>query len=243
MSEEDVLKKLSGIENIIGSLNQQLYFIRRDLDGLKSHITLNGETKIELDNGIKFNIPNQLEDAIQRTILMNRNFYESELLEHLDQFIREDAVILDIGANIGNHTLYWLSHKTSSFVYAFEPLPVNFELLKLNIELNKLETRVALFDVGLSNVNGRGRTVRYDSRNRGGSQVSHDDSGELKLVTLDSLNIERKVDFIKIDIEGFEANVHEGAAELLRRDKPPIFIEIFADQYEKNGYSSGILWL
>lgn len=233
MSDEDVLDSLKRLEQMVGALNQRLSFVQRDVDGIKNQLILNGESAVKLKNGIKVNVPNQLEDVIQRTIVMNKDFYELEILKFLDQFIPHNAVILDIGANIGNHTLYWLSHKTSSFVYAFEPIAETFNLLKSNIELNEFDARVSLFEVGLSNVVGSGAIVKFDSGNRGATVIGHEDTGDLKLVTLDSLSIEQKIDFVKIDVEGFEANVLKGGNKLLKRDKPPIFIEVFPNEYDR----------
>jgi len=233
MSNDEILNSLNGLMQMVNSLNQRVAFIQRDVDGLKNHILLDGQTVVTLKNGVKVHVPNQLEDAIQRTMVMNRDFYELEILNYLDQLISEDSVILDVGANIGNHSLYWLSKRKSTFVYAFEPVPVNFEILEENIKLNTLEERVELFKVGLSNTISNGSIVKFDGRNRGGTVIEHNDIGELELVTLDSLHFTRKIDFIKIDVEGFEASVLEGGAELIKRDKPPICIEIFPDSYAK----------
>ena len=58
---------------------------------------------------VQFYLPNYPADYVQSEIADKSGFYEQNELELFDKYLPENAVILDIGANIGNHTLYWLT--------------------------------------------------------------------------------------------------------------------------------------
>jgi protein-L-isoaspartate O-methyltransferase len=89
--------------------------------------------------------------AIQRT----GRPYEQDLLRTLGQFAQRSSIVLDIGANIGNHVLYFALVRGST-VYAFEPNPIAAEYLRTNIERNGAGD-VRVHEVGLSDADGRGR--------------------------------------------------------------------------------------
>ena len=82
----------------------------------------------------KIYLPNYPIDLIQRYIVATKNYWEYEFLEKLDKYIKEDSVILDIEANIGNHTLYWANERKAKKIYSFEPVELTFDILKKNIE-------------------------------------------------------------------------------------------------------------
>ena len=65
---------------------------------------------------IRFFVPNYPLDLIQKDIVDSNHFYEQDILEDLLQFMPENPVICDIRANIGNHTLYWLSHNNARYI-------------------------------------------------------------------------------------------------------------------------------
>src|SRR4030042_1518104 len=92
------------------------------------------------------------DEYIFEKIRKSNDFYEVNLLKkwvlpHADQL----KVIFDIGANIGNHTVFF-STKTQAKVFSFEPFPPNFELLKKNIDSNKLQN-VTAFNFALGEKN------------------------------------------------------------------------------------------
>ncbi len=136
---------------------------------------------------------------------------------------------LDVGAHKGVYS-YFLA-RCSRHVYAFEPNPKNFVVLRRN-----LGRRVTVAPLALSNRSGHAM-LRVPRRkggfsNQGGS-LSHikvpddDDYLETRVQTarIDELKIP-DIGFIKIDVEGFEAEVLEGAAQTLVRDRPVLLVEI-----------------
>lgn len=82
----------------------------------------------------------------------------------------------------------------------------------------------------------------------GGTSLKYEEGG-IRCQPLDKLDINKKIDFIKIDVEGFEKEVLLGGVELIKRDKPQIYIEIFEENknavdaiLQKMGYVNKKRW-
>lgn len=182
----------------------------------------------------KFYVPNYPVDYVQSCIVNGKTFYENGILKKLQSYINENAVILDIGANIGNHSVYWAVKANARQIYSFEPVQDTFKILKKNIEINELTDKVKIFNIGLSNEKINGSINHFDPRNIGGTSIKQDFNGNLILDKLDNIEIEEdSVDFVKIDVEGHELEVFQGAKETLTKYKPTIFVETFWDKRPK----------
>ena len=182
-------------------------------------------------NDVKFFVPYYPVDFIQRNVVNNNSFFESDILEKLETYIPQNSIILDIGANIGNHSLYWstISKKNVSKIYAFEPVYDTFMILSRNIKINNLENKVIIHNVGLSDIESCAKISSYSRENIGSTRLVSD-SGSIQLQKLDNIHIpEEHIDFIKIDVEGMEINCIEGAINTIKKFKPLIFIEIMPE--------------
>jgi FkbM family methyltransferase len=140
------------------------------------------------------------------------NFYEFPTLEYLKQY--KPKCFVDIGANIGNHSLFFHLHGTKE-IHAFEPQEDNFKLLELNCPFAK-RYKVALGD--------RFDSVQMEKQplNMGACEVVWK-KGNTKVDVLDSYKL--KPDLIKIDVEGMEHQVVFGALETLKKYKPRLMVE------------------
>ena len=156
-------------------------------------------------------------------------FTELSSLKKMDELLPDNPVILDIGANIGNHTLYWLkeSPRKAKYVYAFEVIDETFEILKKNIELNELQNRTTLFHFGLGANNTNASISSMSFTNMGATSIQEDINGKFVIKKLDNIKLNHKIDFVKIDVEGFELEVIKGAKEFLKKDKPMIWVELW----------------
>ena len=152
---------------------------------------------------VSFYVPNYPMDAIQREIIDRREFYEINQLHKVDGLLPEHPVILDVGANIGSHTLYWLttSPKRAKHVYAFEVIDETFNILKKNIEINNLKSRTTIFNFGLSNVNSSARIQQKSNSFQSCCAIMEAGDGIYKFRRLDDVKIaEKKIDLVKINI-------------------------------------------
>lgn len=156
--------------------------------------------------------------------------YEKELLNHLLKIMQAlkidfaHAVVLDVGANIGNHSLFFA--KFFAKVHAFEPDKLTFELLQLNTRESK---NVRLHNYGLSN---KKQLLHLEESigNMGGNKVtanhSHKKKGSASFEKLDEVtSIKGNVKLIKIDVEGMEFLALLGGRELIKKHRPVIAFE------------------
>ena len=157
-----------------------------------------------------------------------------------EYFKLSSGVFIDIGANIGKYSVK-LGRELGSRgkVIAIEPEKRNFNILMRNIELNSLKNVLA-FKVACSNKN---KEVNLYLRNYNLDNTGHSIKGsvgwpfeKVGCERLDSL-VERlglsRVDLIKIDVEGAEVEVLEGALKTLKKYKPNIICEIKEDNFSK----------
>lgn len=143
----------------------------------------------------------------------------------LDTFIQPNKVFLDIGAHVGSYTLPCAPK--AAHTYAFECTPKTFCYLAANVALHNLEDKVTLLPFALGNKEG---TVDLIIRSDDGGGNGLFPLPEVKdtaftrrqvmMKTLDSFSIDN-IGFIKMDVEGVEIEVLEGAVETLKRNGYP----------------------
>lgn len=162
--------------------------------------------------------------------------YENSSLFLVEEFIEKkisnpgDKVVLDIGANIGNHSIF-LAEKFKK-VYAFEPNPITYEVLKINSTYVAEHKNVIPFNFGLSDAEGS-LPFNVNPANIGGSGIINrnnrnvNDSIFIDVKTLDKFDELKDVSvaLIKIDVEGHELNALRGAKDTISRDMPAILFE------------------
>ena len=117
----------------------------------------------------------------------------------------------------------------NAVVYAFEPYPRTFEKLKTNISLNK-NTAVRAYNMGLGEEKGTLYMMQHSPSNSGGFRMTEDkqNSIEVGVTTFDEFISEQgipAVDFIKIDVEGFEVQVLKGALQSIKKFRPVVIFE------------------
>ncbi len=153
-------------------------------------------------------------------------FFEAMELEELRKVVRPGAYVVDVGANTGNHTVFFAGPMQAASVIPIEPLPVAAQALRATVERNGF-TNVDLsrLGVGVADRQGRARLVFSGRGGLGATSLLPDPHGEIGVATLDSM-VSGHVDLLKIDVEGMEMNVLAGSRELIRRTRPRIFIEI-----------------
>lgn len=158
--------------------------------------------------------------------LLKGGFYETEELEIIARHVKTGARIVEVGANIGNHTVYFERIMKCSRNTVFEVNPTAIRALEINIRLNELQgVDTRWLGIALSDRDGVGE-IHVPQRNLGGTSFVPGDTGSFTCRRGDSLLAGEEVDFIKIDVEGGELQVLEGLSGLIDRCDPMIFIEI-----------------
>ena len=191
------------------------------------------ETKEIVVQGMPMTVFESPED-ISDVIVRNNRFWEQHVFEKWIQHFPTNGLMLDIGANIGNHCLMFKKFLPQLKIWAFEMSYNNFRLLYKNIFPY---SDIKCFNVAISN---SVQIISYkdsEDNNNGGISVLNAEDGIHKNISipLDSLTILESVVFIKIDIEGHEKYAYEGMKNLLLRDKPLIW----AEDWVKSGHWEG----
>lgn len=158
---------------------------------------------------------------------------ESDVRYAFDLLCRdiEKPTVLDVGANIGTTAIYFALKRPRGTVHAFEPNPAMFDCLDENRQLSNCNN-IILHDFALSNRSGTTHLIEAMEGNPGSSYLSEeraDGSVEVVLNELDQILPEIQVDFIKIDVEGSERAVLEGAIKTIERCCPMIIYECNPD--------------
>ncbi|WP_375689938.1 FkbM family methyltransferase [Pseudooceanicola sp. LIPI14-2-Ac024] len=167
-------------------------------------------------------------DLIQHAHASGR-FFEADSLEKLRRLLKvERPSIVEVGANIGNHVIWYGKNLNPRRIYPVEPNPEALALLEDNIAVNGVEAMVDRrgWGLGAGSGHGRFRTETADTNNLGATRLVAADDGGIETRTLDELMGDETVDFIKIDAEGMELDVLAGAEALIARDKPLIWVEV-----------------
>lgn len=167
-------------------------------------------------------------DLIQKTILKHRTFFEHYLLLRVMPLISAGDVVLDVGANIGNHTVFFAKVCKAGRVLSFEPGKVAYQLLTKNIEINSLNN-VEPINVAVGSTSSFAQLVKFSQKNLGGMSLEENPKGSYPVRSIDSYKLDR-VDFVKIDVESSEGAVLTGAKETLARCKPKLWVEILSRQ-------------
>jgi len=156
--------------------------------------------------------------------LFINGIYEKFETELIKKEIKQDDIILDIGANIGYYTLMFAKLVgENGKVFAFEPDPTNFALLKKNVEINGYKN-VVLINKAVSNKTGKLRLFLCEN-NKGDHRIYDSKDGrkfiEIESVKLDDYfkNQNDKINFIKMDIQGAEYGAVKGMCGLLNKNK------------------------
>lgn len=156
--------------------------------------------------------------------LEGEKWIEDQFLLH--PYLREGMVVMDVGANIGYLTLFFCkSVGTAGAVYAFEPEPDNFGELARTLERNQINWCTPVN----SACGSCDREARLAMGLNGYVQPDGTGSPNCHMLSLDTFVEQRriaKVDFVKIDVEGFEADVLTGMAEIIKRDRPVLCVEV-----------------
>jgi FkbM family methyltransferase len=205
----------------------RIYYLKHILETLLIKLLSSLSTKHIKNND--FQVAIFAFDGIGTTINV-KGIYEREHLETAMGWLQANNLIkgsaIDVGANIGNHSLYFSKYYHQ--VFSFEPNPKTFNLLEIN---SKLAKNIKPINFGLSNINGSVEMLPC-LENMGGSKIVDNPKKtssiiKIEVKTLDSIahEITSPIGLIKFDVEGHEYNAIYGAQTVIKANKPIILFE------------------
>ena len=227
---ENLIIFISSILNLKkwSMLPQNIYYKKNDLKKI-------------ISDGVIFNV--------NRSDFTQWQMYANYPELHFDAFKKiKKGNIIDIGANIGSFSLkvarYFKNNKSNFKVYSFEPYKKIFNILNKNLLLNKeIKENIKLENIAISNKDNQKYLISIVKNNLGANnlkKIKKMNSDVANSISLDSYVFNSKIkniSFIKIDVEGMEIDVLEGAKKVLKKFSPSMFIEINEKVYNKEGRS------
>lgn len=164
---------------------------------------------------------------------VRQKLYEPEEVELILKHMGEEDIVLDLGANVGNHAIALATARPGATIHVFEPIKKTCELLRRNIALN-----------GLTNIDASNLDIAVDSEdgvlnmvqriNLASSREALEGIGPaIPKRALRALWPER-VDFIKMDVEGAELRIIKSVLDLIQRDRSKIILECFKSTAEQD---------
>ena len=202
-----------GIFNFIDRKRNKTFLDNRTLYTIRYN---NRNTKIFLNK--KFGYVDQY--------IFENGIYEADIIDKIRTKLSPEKVMLDIGGNIGQHSLILAPYCKK--IYAFEPIPDIYNEFKSSINANNYQN-IHLQNVAIGNTKEI-KPIYFNIKNAGASSLLKNNSANTPInVQIDVLeNVlpkDLKFDVVKIDVEGFEAVVILGNKELFIKNKPTIFLE------------------
>jgi FkbM family methyltransferase len=183
------------------------------------------------------------EDVVANAIIANEVF-EKEVVELAYKYIKEDTAVLDVGSNFGQMSVLF-SQKTGNKgkVYAFDADDFIYKILVKNIAANNKTDKIIPTFGAIHNVENETLYFPVQNFERFGAYGSYGidynstKGREVKSITIDSLNIQEPVSFMKIDIQGGDLQAMQGAIKTIQKNQMPILFEYeyhFEDEYNLN---------
>jgi len=166
--------------------------------------------------------------------------YEIPETRFMRSVLKPTDVFVDVGANVGWYTMLASTIiGEGGHIHAFEPRKPTVDYLQRTVALNDLDNLVSVYPIGLSNEPKAEKLMwGAGSTNGGGASFSRGDISEemvyqqIEVQPLDCLSLEH-VAVIKIDVEGAEPLVAEGARTTVERDRPIILTEVLPSQLHR----------
>lgn len=182
---------------------------------------------------------------------------EDDMKFLISKYLKKDMNVLDCGSNIGFYPIYQRNIiGNNSKIFCFEPDDRNYELLKKNIDSFDKSQNTFTYKKGLAENNEEKNIIITDESNLNTISTGNDEKffskykvNELKkieCISIDSFiaQINTNIDFIRMDIEGYEVEVLRGMRNTLSKMKPRILIEIHPHFYDKQrDFSSELTFL
>lgn len=244
ISKEEFIRKFYEIHSVLFQYVDSM----SDTDVKKIEITNEGvffwinHREVQLPgDGLKLFIPRQ-DERVTPIEIFNFNTYEQEDFKMLMSLIGPRDGVLDIGGNIGFHSLNISKKYPDAKIHCFEPIPTTYSILQKNLSNNPCP-HVEIHNFGFSDKKGEAEFYYYPEGSGNASLANLSErEGVVKVLsqlsTVDDFVGENSfnVHFIKCDVEGAELFVFKGASEVLLKQRPIVFSEILRKWSRKFNY-------
>ena len=176
-----------------------------------------------------------VDKCIISSLISKNQIWEPHMHKIFEEYITKESVVLEGGCHIGTHTVKLAL--LGKQVLSFEPMNKSNIILHKNLKINNINN-VTVYSEGLSNKPGIAYFEWIGDNNPGASGLSNNPMGKpsyakpidklhkVNLITIDSLQL-KQLDFIKLDVEGYEINIIEGGLDTIKKYNPIITLEVY----------------
>ena len=218
---------------LINRLKSEKNYLHQSLSELQKLPILNGILEFNFD-GKKFSMLNIFNDDAVPLKYLWRDEYENLSLKIWYEITRKEGVFFDVGAHTGIYSIIGNLNKNKNSIISLEPFYLNYARLMSNLKLNNMSSNNCILSAA-SNEQGVDKflistSLQYHSS---GGKISESGNISVKKIKLDNINVNNKISGIKIDTEGHELEVLEGAKILLNKFVPDIIFEINEEVFNK----------
>lgn len=196
-------------------------------------------------NGLIYKLPN-IKETIGFELFVN-GCYEIETIQFLIKTLPKNSNIIDVGANIGAICIPLAKCRSDIKIFAIEASPMVYKYLEYNIRCNDLEKQISCYNMAVSNVDKQNLKFYCDFTNFGKGSYTPLFTDSYEYVTTITLStfileyIKDKIDFIKVDIEGYEYMAFLGIESYIKKynSYPKILFEFIDWAEEYAGFKKG----
>jgi FkbM family methyltransferase len=216
-----ISEKLHQYTSNVVSFNERFFELLDSIDLFEVHKYI--------DTYINYFEPNDFKDAIQNGYLLNNCNYTYKVNEDVMYFynhirLRQHDNVLDCGASCqkyGHNSALDFVKYTDGEIICFEPNISSFKELRDEVKEFK---NIIVHNIALGNEN---KTVKLHGQNQSSYISEYGEGQEVELVKVDSFLKDKKIDFIKMDIQGYEMEVLRGSTETIKKDKPILSLSAY----------------
>jgi FkbM family methyltransferase len=179
-------------------------------------------------------------DAFKDNIVIRMKkgkIFEQEIVDVANRYVRKGTTVLDVGANLGQMSLFFSKFTgENGQVLAFEADDFIYEILKKNIDANNCKNVKAIL-CAVYDCDGKKMFYPVQDFKRFGSYGSYGlspivkEGRSINTITIDSLNINKPISFMKVDVQGSDLFALRGAVETIEKNRMPIIFE-FEQQFQ-----------
>lgn len=175
-----------------------------------------------------------------RNKIINNQISDEKVYDKLQELIKSDSIVLDVGANYGQLSILWSQNNSGVTVYAFEASKFIFDILKKNILINLANVKAINSLVGNKSqekINIKKAFLKKNytyGSNRIEEITEFNKKGDIiNAIKIDDLKFDKEISAMKVDVEGYDIDVLKGAEKTILKNKMPIIFE-YNDQYYDN---------
>lgn len=227
------LLKQNQIVELIKKKKLKNDFSNLHLGRLREQLSFNGIAEFKFNNFPFYMLNIAKDDGVVLKYLW-RDEYENMSLNLWYRITRDEGFCLDVGAHTGIYPIIGSLNKKLPLTVSFEPHFLNFARLLDNLKINLLSAKHCYL-AAASNQNG---SLKFESSintyHTSGGKISDKGTMTVNAMKIDNINFTKKVLAMKIDTEGHEYNVIEGAHKTIQKHKPDIIFEINQESFNSS---------